>query len=685
MPKITVRERTFDARPDRIDLRDREYQPRLASLPDVYPSPEFIEQNLATYPGHMILDQGSEGACTGFGLAATINFLLWQKQGFQEPEQVSPRMLYHLARVYDEWPGEDYSGSSCRGAMRGWHRHGACSEALWPYRDKRGKVKFIEPSNGWDTDAAKRPLGAYYRVNKDSIADMQAAICEVGAIYVSAQVHEGWFLGKTKQPVIIDFPRKNTGGHAFAIGGYNADGFLVQNSWGPDWGFNGFAFLSYDDWVKNGADAWVAVLGAPVRSARSSVTFSTASSSDASFGKSTLMGKGAELNATFDYKNPDVRPQTEEWAYQHCLVLGNNGMPVNKLVATESVGAAADIICRQMPADYFRENRQSTPRIALYVHGGLNSESDSIRRIRVMGPYFKANGIYPLFVTWRTGAVESFEGIVADSLANVFSAESGTPEQSIVDSVKDKLEEARDRTIEVACESLLVKPLWSEMKQNAEAACEAGGGLRLLIDRLAALEREFEELEIHLIGHSAGSIVLGHVLSSLKRNMQVRTISLYAPACTLDFALRHYARAAEKGVFEVQNLHVDNMDDERERADNVGPYGKSLLYLVSRALESRHKTPLLGLNLAWRGVEQESQDHWHDDKPTRNALEDWKQFADSGVKVRWHDRKRKYVWTGIRQIRLAHGSFDNDIEVVQKTLQRIRRSRLLVPVECLDY
>jgi hypothetical protein len=33
MPEKTYNERTFDARPDRIDLRDRLYQPKLVSLP----------------------------------------------------------------------------------------------------------------------------------------------------------------------------------------------------------------------------------------------------------------------------------------------------------------------------------------------------------------------------------------------------------------------------------------------------------------------------------------------------------------------------------------------------------------------------------------------------------------------------------------------------------------------------
>ena len=46
-------------------------------------------------------------------------------------------MLYEMAKRYDEWPGEDYDGSSARGAMKGWHKHGVCSDEHWRYKTRR--------------------------------------------------------------------------------------------------------------------------------------------------------------------------------------------------------------------------------------------------------------------------------------------------------------------------------------------------------------------------------------------------------------------------------------------------------------------------------------------------------------------------------------------------------------------
>ena len=117
--------RTLDAMPDRIDIRDWFYQPSLTPLPDIL-------VNCDSVPA--ILDQGNEGACTGYALAAVVNFLLRraQRRAFREPA--------HALRdgaAYDEWPGENYEGSSARGAMKGWIAHGVVTaRELANYQDR---------------------------------------------------------------------------------------------------------------------------------------------------------------------------------------------------------------------------------------------------------------------------------------------------------------------------------------------------------------------------------------------------------------------------------------------------------------------------------------------------------------------------------------------------------------------
>ncbi|MFO1251148.1 MAG: hypothetical protein U1E77_08460 [Inhella sp.] len=89
-------------------------------------------------------------------------------------------------------------------------------------------------------------------------------------------MHAGWYAlqhGRSDHPgphSHADLPRiefkgeaPGDAGLAFALVGFNREGFVVQNSWGPGWGAGGFGLLSYADWLSNGMDAWVVGLGVP--------------------------------------------------------------------------------------------------------------------------------------------------------------------------------------------------------------------------------------------------------------------------------------------------------------------------------------------------------------------------------------------------------------------------------------
>ena len=120
--------RSLTVRKDPKDIKVRPYLPPPVSLQAAFPSDEDIPTFLSAYSqAGMILNQGQEGACTGFGLACVVNYLRWAKDGHPKKiESVSPRMFYNFACRYDEYAGEDYDGSSCRGALKGWFNNGVC-------------------------------------------------------------------------------------------------------------------------------------------------------------------------------------------------------------------------------------------------------------------------------------------------------------------------------------------------------------------------------------------------------------------------------------------------------------------------------------------------------------------------------------------------------------------------------
>ncbi|RZL33613.1 MAG: peptidase C1 [Rubrivivax sp.] len=718
----------LDARPDRLDLRDLVYRSPLRSLPPRWPLDVDLKKMLPAYvKAGLILNQGNEGACTGFGLACVTNYLYWLRhldlpaRSRKLAEPVSPRMFYELAKLYDEWPGQDYEGSSCRGALKGWHKHGVCSLKLWPYPlDASGAGIFQRPLPGWDEDAAGRPLGVYYRVDKKSVVDMQSAIYEIGAVYVSGDVHDGWGLDGSAMPASHDkLPRigrmtSKTGGHAFALVGFNERGFVVQNSWGTGWGASGFAVLPYEDWVTNGTDAWAVALGVPqdlsdVLAHATAPTKGGKAAARAASGFRVMAGRGLSdvaatlfvgdnprddpwpVNHLFDHK--PYQPLGTGEAYTHTLVSGNDGQLMSTdftRARQDRTGLAREIVVER-PAAWFKASRDKTVKLALYAHGGLNSEIESIQRIRMLAPYFLANGIYPLFFTWKTGPGETLMDMLEDLKHRVIA---GDRSEGWLDRLREVAAEAKDRAIE-AVGRQFARGIWSEMRENA-----AGGGtedhvLDLAADMLRELRnllaKSGKALEIHLVGHSAGSILLGHLLDRLGGTdvLPAASCELYAAACSSRFAVTHYGGADLAGVLPLQRLRLHVLTDRNERSDGLPDarhdiYGKSLLYLVSRALDDIRKEPLLGMERALVPADPAwSGDQWA--TAAQQDVADWlRRWPAGDLLHRVATPKVRITKTG-DQIDASHGSFDNNLDVLTGTLERIRGGALVAPMEWLDY
>jgi hypothetical protein len=716
----------FDARPDRLDLRDQPYHPPLRSLGPVFPLESDVHKYIGSYVQHgLVLNQGDEGACTGFGLACVANYLFWRadRGASKKFDSVSPRMFYELAKRYDEWPGADYEGSSCRGALKGWNKHGVCTEQSWPYRDDTGKIRFLPARDGWEQDAARRPLGVYYRIKRDCIVDLQAAIADIGAIYVSASAHDGWdVLANLNRPAPArhaDLPEiepikddKSKGGHAFALVGYNERGFVVQNSWGTSWGASGFAVLPYDDWIVNGTDAWACALGVPAvvheRDAKGAVKKRLIAPSQWRAGSGSLTGLNrqsrTEGNPPDDpwpvdhpFDEPAYQPWSTPMAYEHTLVTGNDG----ELVQTDFTKDPGDRtslakqIIVETPQMWLKEQGGNVLKLAVYAHGGLNDEESSIKRIRVLGPYFEANGVYPLFVTWKTGVGETLNDMAEDWARRHLGAEIAASKGLL-----DDLGEAKDRALEAAAHTLF-KGVWSEMRENAAASAAAGHGIDLLANNLLLLQQQLQadggkQLELHLVGHSAGSILLGYLLTQLAalrpagNTFAVKTSTLWAAACSTSFATEHYLPADANGVLKLSNLWLYVLSDENEEADALPSpalpvYGKSLLYLVSRALDDARKMPLLGMQRSQLAAYASDDRQWAQGELA--AMQKWQAaWKGEGTELLKVVKDRNVTITREgAQSQATHGSFDNNIEVVTRTIERIKNGKLIKPVEWLDY
>ena len=615
-PFVPPPSESLAVRPDTLDFRDLMYTPTLIEVPTHIPLGDYLEHQVP------ILNQGSEGACTGFGLATVANYLLLRRRVVPDSTPVSPRMLYDLARRYDEWPGEDYSGSSARGAMKGWHKHGICSEALYPY--KPGKADRQGMTQQRVADGVRRPLGAYFRVNHKDLVAMHAAIAEVGVLYATATVHEGW--GNVGSDGLIVQSEVITGGHAFAIVAYDDQGFWLQNSWGPEWGLHGFARISYDDWMANGTDVWVARLGAPV-TLRAKQSAATAHATTA--------------NQSVAYSFADLRP--------HIVSVGNDG----ELKAGGDYGATPDelrhIFEQDIPA---ATEGWKKLRILLYAHGGLVSEQSAVQRLAEYRPELLKAQVYPLAFIWRTDYWTTFSNILKDAVSR------RRPEGAL-DATKDFLLDRLDDALEPLARAFSGKAAWSEMKENALRASDPGRAATMVADHLKKLAaKNGKSLEIHLVGHSAGSVFHAPLVKLLaERRLPIETCTLWAPACTVELFKKFYVPAMESKM--LRKLAVYVLKDKTERDDDCAKiYNKSLLYLVSNAFEDKERIPFFRDGVPILGME----------KFFDAALR--KIFSTHGAELVLAPNTEPGDSLSASEA-MHHGDFDDDKKTVMSTFRRI--------------
>ena len=616
MPRKKKPERVFDAMPDTVDFRDAMYSPALIEVP---PVSDLANYRKARIP---VLDQGSEGACTGFGLATVANYLLRDRGKKAAADEVSAWMLYAMAKRYDEWPGEEYVGSSARGAMKGWHKHGACAARLW--KDATGGIELDEERAA---DAITRPMGAYFRVNHKDLVAMHTAIAEVGMLYATARVHTGWQDVREGDEEIAYSPDL-VGAHAFAIVGYDREGLWIQNSWGPRWGSGGLARIGYGDWLENGTDVWVAALGVPVDLARTAAPASI---------------RSAAPRSHEGYVYSALRP--------HIVTARNDGELDPKGVYGLTREGLRSIVQEQIPR---RMEGWARKRLMLHAHGGLVPQGSAVQYVANNREAALAAEVYPLSFIWRSDAWSTIRNILQEAFSR-------RRDEGLLDKAKDFMLDRIDDTLEPIARHLGGKTMWDEMKENAQRSTTgSGGAARLTADLVVEQHRAGALDEIHLVGHSAGAIFQAHLADYLiRKGIPIESLTLWAPACTMKLFNEMYKPRIESG--EIRSFRLFILDDGAEQDDHCANiYHKSLLYLVSHAFEERPRIPLIQEGTALLGLQRDAKKI-----PQRY----------------WNGRNRRlFVSPAAPESNSTHhGDFDNDAKTLEATLKMIVDGAALAP------
>jgi hypothetical protein len=198
---VVVRNRKFD-RCIAFDERSRNYPIRkvVSKKPRSY-----------TWSVGVWLDQGSEGACVGFS---------WAQELAARPvvcrdltDSFARNRIYLEAQKIDEWPGEDYEGTSVLAGAKIVANLGAMAEYRWAF----------------------------------GLEDLRLAVGHAGPAVLGINWYDGMF--DTGPDGFIRPTGALAGGHAICCFGVNQKEryFKLHNSWGRSWGRDGVALVTFDD------------------------------------------------------------------------------------------------------------------------------------------------------------------------------------------------------------------------------------------------------------------------------------------------------------------------------------------------------------------------------------------------------------------------------------------------------
>ena len=174
-----------------------------------------------------VRDQGPYGTC-----AAQVASCMkeWQeKQDVDYSDYMSPQFIYNNRSN----PAEE--GMYPRDVMSILKNKGICSEASYPYKSMDVITDSIYE------EASKYVISSYAAVT--TIEGLKQALVASGPCFIGFPVYNTgvrfWH---------ADAGDVYLGGHAVTVVGYTDTGFILRNSWGADWGDDGYTIFPYADW-----------------------------------------------------------------------------------------------------------------------------------------------------------------------------------------------------------------------------------------------------------------------------------------------------------------------------------------------------------------------------------------------------------------------------------------------------
>lgn len=202
-----------------------------STLPESYRTPTTVP----------VLSQGSIGCCVACALASC--------RYIQEELLEGKASKFSVNYIYGNRLDSDYKGSGMitREALKTVLDYGDCLWDVFPGYSlyETASEDYSKNKHHYDGSALPYRINSYYRVYTET--EIKTAVHELGCVVMSINVNDAFRYPTSDGYVEYDSTQDMGGSHLVTVIGWTADRhWVILNSWGDDYGDNGYCYLSFD-------------------------------------------------------------------------------------------------------------------------------------------------------------------------------------------------------------------------------------------------------------------------------------------------------------------------------------------------------------------------------------------------------------------------------------------------------
>ncbi len=188
--------------------------------------------------------QGNQGSCVAWATGYYLKSFQENYQNFQDG-MMTPEVILSPSFIFNQIKISPCSGSQIADALDLLKVSGTPDWTIMPYNENDCDT---QPTDLQRSLAEPNRIDSYFYLNGDILLEQtKAFLLNDQPVVIAIAIDRNYFGAKENGVAVYRKFKKVDGAHAMLVVGYDdaMNAFKVVNSWGPDWGNQGFVWIDY--------------------------------------------------------------------------------------------------------------------------------------------------------------------------------------------------------------------------------------------------------------------------------------------------------------------------------------------------------------------------------------------------------------------------------------------------------